>query len=413
APGRRTDDVVYVLRAAAPGAHAGTGRRKPAHRDGNSLLRNRAGGLLVVDDPHPPTALRSLPGDGDVPAEIDQHAAADCVVDARGGAVGCQRLGRGAEVQDQPGRHARQIPRPVELDFPPTGDRAGGDGGTCTRAGAVTCQLGEIAVVAELDQGRATGRVDIAVGVAGRLQRHVQGLGEQCAYSHGTALRAVEPGQFRVGAEPGARQVDRGELVLKQRPAVFQRLRSGNQQARAGAQSRERDPDRFADGRREREGHFTVLADVVVCTGAAVVAGGLGGGATVEVFGAGAGAVERTGAGLWPPALAVVVAEPEAAADCAVPEPAGWPVLAVSAVFAGADRAKRVMKATIASVLSCVVRQVSLPRRRRPSSRPVSTDSSWRICLNPFPRCVSRIVTGHPPGLKTTASEPDQTLSRT
>lgn len=182
-----------------------------------------------------------------------------------------------------------------------------------------------------------------------------------------------------------------------------------------------------------------MLADVVVCTGAAVVAGGLGGGATVEVFGAGAGAVERTGAGLWPPALAVVVAGPgavpaaavalaldedwgaapdaesEAAAeaDCAVAEPAGWPVLAVSAVFAGADRAKRVMKATIASVLSCVVRQVSLPRRRRPSSRPVSADSSWRICLNPFPRYVSRIVTGHPPGLKTTASEPDQTLSRT
>jgi hypothetical protein len=180
-----------------------------------------------------------------------------------------------------------------------------------------------------------------------------------------------------------------------------------------------------------------LLADVVVCTGAAVVVGGLGGGATVEVFGAGAGAVERTGAGLWPPAFAVAVAEPEAAAagaaplaldeDCwaapdaeseaaadrAVPEPAGWPVLAVSAVLAGSDRAKRVMKATIASVLSCVVRQVSLPRRRRPSSRPVSADSSWRICLNPFPRCVSRIVTRHPPGLKTTASEPDQTLSRT
>ena len=180
-----------------------------------------------------------------------------------------------------------------------------------------------------------------------------------------------------------------------------------------------------------------MLAEVVVCTGAAVVAGGLGGGATVETFGAGAGAVERTGAGLWAPALAAAVAGPEAwpadaaplaldedcgaapdaeseaAADCAVPEPTGWPVLVVAAALAGADRAKRVMKATIASVLSCVVRQVSLPRRRRPSSRPVSADSSWRICLNPFPRYVSRIVTGHPPGLKTTASEPDQTLSRT
>jgi hypothetical protein len=51
-----------------------------------------------------------------------------------------------------------------------------------------------------------------------------------------------------------------------------------------------------------------LVADVVVCTGADVVVGGLGGGATgVEDLGAGAGgALDRTGAGavLWPPLLA-------------------------------------------------------------------------------------------------------------
>jgi hypothetical protein len=152
-----------------------------------------------------------------------------------------------------------------------------------------------------------------------------------------------------------------------------------------------------------------LVADVVVCTGADVVVGGLGGGATaVDDLGAGAGgAVDRTGAGavVWPPLLAAAVvwavtgaeeepaADPEAEADGesdAVPD---WlaPALPVDcgtvgevlAVFAGAERTKIVTKAATASALSCVVRQVSLRSRRRPSSRPPSSNSSCRTCLHP------------------------------
>ena len=57
-----------------------------------------------------------------------------------------------------------------------------------------------------------------------------------------------------------------------------------------------------------------MVADVVVCVGADVVVGGLDGGATVDAFGAGAGALERTGAGAedWLPVVAggVVPGEP-------------------------------------------------------------------------------------------------------
>lgn len=172
-----------------------------------------------------------------------------------------------------------------------------------------------------------------------------------------------------------------------------------------------------------------MLAEVVVCAGAGVVAGGWGGGATVEVLGAGAGAVLFTGAGagFWPPLLAAevtpaepgLVADADAAAlalpeacgdpdagadaeseaeDWLVPEPAaGWPVEEVLAALTGAERAKSVTRATTVRALSWVVRQVSLPSRRRPSSRPPSTDSSWRICVNRSFRDISQVVAGRHP----------------
>jgi hypothetical protein len=154
-----------------------------------------------------------------------------------------------------------------------------------------------------------------------------------------------------------------------------------------------------------------LLAAVVVCTGAEVLVGGLDGGATgVVVFGADAGAVERAGAGAAlapvrfagavvlaarvPPVAeeeapaagtdAVVEApeEPDVGAD--VPLAPDWrPVDAVVAVSVGAERAKSVTKATVANALSCVVRHVSLPSRLRPSPRPWSAKSSWRMSF-PF-----------------------------
>jgi hypothetical protein len=114
-----------------------------------------------------------------------------------------------------------------------------------------------------------------------------------------------------------------------------------------------------------------LLAELVVCTGAGDVVGGLDGGATAAVvFGAVGGVVDRTGAGavLCVPAFAGAVppavlpaggAEPDGAAEpgavleaVSVPEAGCWVVEEVSAAPLGADRANRVTKATTARALN-------------------------------------------------------------
>jgi hypothetical protein len=151
-----------------------------------------------------------------------------------------------------------------------------------------------------------------------------------------------------------------------------------------------------------RDHYPALLAAVVVCTGAVVLTGAVVGGATGGV-GFGAGAAElRAGAGVEAGAAAADDAAPDdpVRGGPAAPEEAGaalesvpesalalepaavpeepWLVDAALPPAAGAERTKSVAKATAASALSCVVRQVSLDRRRSPSPRPPS-ESSDRI----------------------------------
>ena len=188
--GRRVDDVV----PAGPAAHRRARRGQPA-----------AGDLHRLAGPPPsrggrrPRARASRagagPARGEVAAEVDQHAAARRRGGRPRGAIGGERLRRGAQVE----RHARGHPdRPVAR---PAGPRA--TPAPAPRPAARAAAAREVAVVPRGDDGSADGRVDRPAGQPGRPQRGRHRLRQQRAHAHRPPGRAVEPRELAVGAEAG------------------------------------------------------------------------------------------------------------------------------------------------------------------------------------------------------------------
>jgi hypothetical protein len=151
----------------------------------------------IIEDPDPPAASGRLPGHPDVPAEVDQHAAAHGGGDPGRGPVGRQRLGGRAQVEHDRRGHSDGAPFGVQFHGLPAGR-----GRRCRgQAGGVPPGLREVTVVAELGQRLPAGRVHVAVGDPGGGQRRCQGLRQQRADPHRVAAGVVDPPQLGIRAE--------------------------------------------------------------------------------------------------------------------------------------------------------------------------------------------------------------------
>ena len=184
------------------------GRDRPAGQP-DPLGRRRPGGpgwqARRVSHQDRPAAARRCPAGGDVAAQADQRSAGvpGGGLDGPGRAVGSQALGRGAQVEQHPGRQAQQ--RAVEPHRLPS--RCRDRRGRRVRAGRV--DGGEITVVAQRDEGarRPWGR-PARRSSAAAVQRHPDGLGEpvaeheQAAVGRGAARRSPSPAGTGSPADP-------------------------------------------------------------------------------------------------------------------------------------------------------------------------------------------------------------------
>src|SRR4051794_5629134 len=109
---------------------------------------------MVVGYPHAPATGRRLARDGDVAAEVDQHAYRERRRHTCGCAVRGERLGGGAEVELDSLGNAHAPARVVDLERAPAW--RGRDPDPHRRALA---HLGEVAVVAGKSQQTADGGV--------------------------------------------------------------------------------------------------------------------------------------------------------------------------------------------------------------------------------------------------------------
>ncbi len=150
--------------------------------------------------------------------------------DQPGAAVGGDGLGGGAEVELGAGRHRQ--PAALEGQRAPAG-RTAYDG----HGAPVAAYQPDVAVVAEADQHRAERRVDGAVGLAGGVEGDPHELGEQRAELGGAVLVADERHQLAVGAEPAARVLDPGQLLVDEGGGLVERRASVTTRRHAVLQS--------------------------------------------------------------------------------------------------------------------------------------------------------------------------------
>src|SRR5665647_1906728 len=154
---------MHHVTAALPPAGARTGRGQSTVADGDDAGWSVAGsGRITRDvlDPDRPSAVRHVTGDGNIPAEADQDAAAESTGDPLGRPVGRPGLCRRPEVESHAGRHSEQTGLLVELDLAPPWDVAHRDPEFPTLCG----HRGEVAVVADRLHRPSNGGVDVAVG---------------------------------------------------------------------------------------------------------------------------------------------------------------------------------------------------------------------------------------------------------
>ncbi len=275
--GGRDDDVVQVRPVAPPGAPQGARGGQAAVPDQHHLAgldAGRAGVKAhVVGDPHPPAAVGRVTSHPEVAAQVDQDAAAHRGLDGGRGPVGGQRLGRGPQVEHDPGGDGDLAPVRVECDPAPAarGQRRLAQG-ACMLAGPR-----EVLVVAEPDQRPPAGRIDVPVGERGGREGHTQRLREQRADPDRATVRVVDPPEFGVGPEPRAGRVHRVQFRGEQVMGRFQAVRMGDEQRR----ERPERPDGSRARRRGRGRHQPPACDELVTVG----------------FGAGAELVDAAGAG--------------------------------------------------------------------------------------------------------------------
>src|SRR5208282_4800777 len=148
--------------------------------------------------------------------------------DPPGGPVRGPRLRGRPQVKLNPGRHGQGLA--FQVDLAPAGHLPYREGER--RPGWLN--LFEITIVSYRGHGRAHRRVYVAVGQAGRPQRHGDGLGQQRAELSRATLDRPQGADFRVGAEPAAGQVHLGEVGRQQAPGLGQAPRVGHHQLDQG-----------------------------------------------------------------------------------------------------------------------------------------------------------------------------------
>src|SRR5665647_396733 len=161
--GPRVEDVMHDVAAALPPAGGGAGRGQPTADDGDDAGRSGARGVWITGDvlnPDRPSAAWRLTGNGDVAAEADEHATAQCFGDPFGRSIGSPGFRGRAEVEAHADRNSEQAGRFVELDLPPPRDVSNRD----TERPTVCRHRGEVAVIAQRLDGAPERRVDVAVG---------------------------------------------------------------------------------------------------------------------------------------------------------------------------------------------------------------------------------------------------------
>ncbi len=107
----------------------------------------------------------------------------------------------------------------------------------------------EVAVIPQRSQLRGHGRIQVAVGGLGRVQRDGDRVGEHLAHRHRGSGPALGAGELGVGAKAAAGQVERREIAGQQLTAPRQPGRIGDHQA---YRATDRGP---AGGRGPRHGH--------------------------------------------------------------------------------------------------------------------------------------------------------------
>ena len=170
-----------------------------------------AGDVLHADLP---AAVRCSTGAGDVAAQSQQDTAAQLGRDPRGGQISSPGLRRGTKVKAYADGHRDDPMLLVQLDPLPAGRRHGSD----TYPGTVGADRREVAVIASSDKGLTDGGIDVAVGLGCRTKRRAERAGQQPADRCGPAVGCVQRANLRVGTEPAAGQVQRGEVVLEVAP---------------------------------------------------------------------------------------------------------------------------------------------------------------------------------------------------
>ena len=157
---------------------------------------------------------------------------------SRRGPVRAPRLGRGPQINGDPGRDTHGPRGPVDHDHLPAGNSAHAD----TQGWAAGGNLGEVTVVAQDANRRADGRVDEAMSEPGGPHCDVQGVEQHRGRRDGGAPGGVEPRQLRVVPESAARGIDRGDLRFhRSHRSVEVTVDIRDQDHRGGAQRREGD----------------------------------------------------------------------------------------------------------------------------------------------------------------------------
>ena len=200
-----------------------------------------APGEMALGDAYGPAPARRCPGDGDVAAEVHQHArrrAAAQRTPSR--TVGGECLGRGAEVEADTGRHADGPRTAIDLDDVPAAHATGAQ-----PADARAPDLGEVAVIARELERASHGGIDQPVGEHRGAKRLLERVEQDRAHTQWPSSCRVDPRQLGVLAEPAAGRVDLRELGLDRGARVVMRAGAEDHHCRGGP---ERPPARACRG---------------------------------------------------------------------------------------------------------------------------------------------------------------------
>src|SRR3984957_19943444 len=165
-----TETVRQTGAAAPPPPRRRRRRGEPAVPDGHDLTRpfgRRAGQGRPVLHPDPPSPGGRLPCHRGVPAEANEHPAAELLHDPRGGPVGRPSLNGRAKIKLDPGRYGQPLPRDVNPHRPPPGNDPDAHAACVMTPSALSLfwpgQLSEVPVIAERSKRSADGRVHVPV----------------------------------------------------------------------------------------------------------------------------------------------------------------------------------------------------------------------------------------------------------